>query len=248
MIKEDVGYSFADGFEQLYIALRQKEGRIYKDEEVATLPFIDPAHPKYEEWKIRTRSCKKLLRYIKNKPAGINVLEVGCGNGWLSAKLAATIKGNITGIDINRTELQQAQRVFSKHSNLNFIEGDLGAGILNDKKFDIIVFAASIQYFSPLKEILDIALKHLTATGEIHILDSHFYMQDELMAARARTKDYFESLGFPQLANHYYHHSMESLKQYNCTLLRDPYSWKSKLSANRNPFYWVVIKQNNGSG
>ena len=230
-----------DDFEQLYLALRQKEGRIYKDEEVSLLPYISNTHPQYDEWKIRTRSFKKLLDYIKHRPVGLSILEVGCGNGWLAARLAAA-KAIVTGIDINKTELEQAERVFHKQAGLNFKYGELRNGVLGDEKFAMIIFAASVQYFSPLKEIIDQAIKHLEPGGEIHILDSRFYSQDELMAARQRTKDYYDSLGFPQMANHYYHHSMKALDQYNYTILRDPYSWKNKLPGAKNPFYWVVLK------
>ena len=241
-MEKTVPYSFTDDFEQLYLALRQKEGRVYTDKEVLLLPYINSTHPKYDEWKIRTRSFKKLLNYIKHRPAGLRILEVGCGNGWLSARIAGAANAIVTGIDINKTELEQAQRVFSKQPGVHFIHGDLRTGTINEKNFDMIVFAASVQYFSPLNEIIDHARKYLVPGGEIHILDSHFYSQDELMAARQRTKDYYDSLGFPQMANHYYHHSMKALDQYNYTILGDPYSWKNKLSGTKNPFYWVVLK------
>ena len=46
-------------FEKLYIRLRQKEGRIYTDEEVAHLPSIPQHHPHYKEWQIREESSEK---------------------------------------------------------------------------------------------------------------------------------------------------------------------------------------------
>lgn len=45
-------------FDPLYFGLRQKEGRIYTDEEVATLPFIYTSHPYYHEWVMRKHSQK----------------------------------------------------------------------------------------------------------------------------------------------------------------------------------------------
>lgn len=235
-------YTIAEEFEQLYIRLRQKEGRIYTDEETANLPCINKDHPNAKEWEIRAYSLKKLLTYIKHIASDPTILEIGCGNGWLSAQLTAATKGKVIATDINNTELEQAKRVFHQHSNLSFINCDLRDGTLADKKFDVIIFAASIQYFSSLKEVIDTALEHLTANGEIHLIDSHFYTQKEIAAAKQRTKEYYATIGFSELTNYYYHHTMGELQGYRYTILQDPGSWKNKLSVTKYPFHWIIIK------
>ena len=229
-------------FEQLYICLRQKEGRIYSDEEVAVLPFIHNTHPHYKEWAIRKHSCKALLNYIKQKGNVLNILEVGCGNGWLSAKLAKEIDVKVTGLDINTKEMEQAKRVFNMVPGLNFIYGSLQDDFLKEEKFDMIVFAASIQYFQSLKQTINLAIEHLTLLGEIHIMDSPFYQQPEIETARQRTKAYYSSVGFTEMADHYYHHTFTELETFQYKILHHPHSWKNKLSIKKNPFYWIVIK------
>ena len=236
-------YPVVNEFEKLYIRLRQKEGRIYKDDEVANLPYINKDHPNAKEWGTREWSSKKLLTYIRDKATDPTILEIGCGNGWLSAQLATATKGNVIGTDINDTELEQAKRVFHQHSNLVFTNGDLHNGTLADKKFDIIIFAASIQYFSSLKEVINTVLKYLMHNGEIHILDSHFYPQKEIAVAKLRTKEYYASIGFDELTNYYHHHAIETLNGYRYKILQDPFSWKKKLSANKYPFHWIIIKK-----
>ncbi len=235
-------YPVVNEFEQLYIRLRQKEGRIYTDEETANLPCLRKDHPNAKEWEIRELSLKKILTYIKHKTTDPTILEIGCGNGWLSAQLAAATKGKVIATDINNTELEQAKRVFHQHSNLSFINCDMRYGTMADKRFDIIIFAASIQYFSSFKEVINTALEHLTPNGEIHILDSHFYPQKEITAAKQRTKEYYTSIGFRELTNYYHHHSIEALNEYLHTILQDPYSWKNKLLARKYPFHWIIIK------
>ncbi|CAN5829409.1 class I SAM-dependent methyltransferase [soil metagenome] len=242
-MKRTVNHIFLDEFEQHYISLRRKESRLYTDEELTRLPVIAKTHTNYAEWNFRGISCRKLLAYIHNSSKAQSILEVGCGNGWLSAKLASVTTGTVTGTDINTTELEQAARVFNKQQNLSFFHCDIRDEFPGNKKFDIMVFAASIQYFSPLKEILDVALALLNPSGEIHILDSHFYRKSEIEAARQRTKNYYASMAFDVLSNYYYHHSMEELDQYHHKILFDPYSWKNKLSISKNPFHWIVIKK-----
>ncbi|MBK6380231.1 MAG: class I SAM-dependent methyltransferase [Chitinophagaceae bacterium] len=229
-------------FDPLYFGLRQKEGRIYTDEEVATLPFIYTSHPYYHEWVMRKHSQKALLSYINSKKIFSNILEVGCGNGWLSSRIAKETKADVTGLDINTYELQQAERVFRNVSNLNFISGSLQSDQFRDEKFDMILFAASIQYFPSLKQIIQIAIEHLTLQGEVHIMDSPFYHIQETAAASQRTKEYYKALGFEAMAGHYYHHQLAELEYFQYKILHHPNSWKNKLSIKKNPFYWISIK------
>lgn len=233
-------------FEKLYISLRKKEGRIFTEKEIAKLPVVPASHSHFKEWEIRKDSCNNLLNYIKKNGHVCDILEVGCGNGWLAAQLSSVAKGEVIGIDINRFELKQAQKVFRRKHNLNFVAGDIHSGILADKKFDLIVFAASIQYFKSLKEIVKTVLPYLTLQGEIHILDTHFYTRDGISVAKQRTKKYFSDLGFPEMSRFYFHHSFHELGFFNFEILYDPHSWINKLLLKRNPFYWIVIKNRNG--
>lgn len=235
-------YITNEEFEQLYIQLREKEGRVYPDDEVAKLPEIKNTHPYYKEWEIRKRSAKKIITYLKHKGDELDILEVGCGNGWLSAQLAAITKGKVIGIDVNAAELQQAQRVFHKIPNLTYVQCSLDSDFLQDKKFDIILFAASIQYFPSLKKTISVAATHMTLQGEIHIIDSHFYNQNEIAAAKQRTEDYFTALGFEDMAPFYFHHSLDDLKKFNYNIFYNPSAWFNSLGRNKNPFYHVIIK------
>ena len=229
-------------FEKLYISLREKELRIFTDREVRKLPEVSKTHPHFKEWKVRKNSCRKLLKYVKQKGHICNILEIGCGNGWLSAQLAAATRGEVTGIDINRIELKQAKKVFASRKNLNFVAADIRNGIPGDKKYDLIVFAASIQYFDSFKEIINTALQYLTLQGEIHIIDSHFYLPEKIFAARQRTKKYFSEIGFPEMSDYYFHHSLREFQSFNYTVLYNPHSWINKISFRKNPFHWIVIK------
>ncbi|HET7898410.1 MAG TPA: class I SAM-dependent methyltransferase, partial [Flavisolibacter sp.] len=132
------------GFEERYLALRRREGRLYSNEEVALLPNIRATHPLKKEWAVRRKSCQRLVRFLKQKKRPLCILEVGCGNGWLCHQLSKIPSSSVTGIDVNETELDQARRVFP---SLRFIHADLNIATIQEQ-FDVIVFAASFQYFS----------------------------------------------------------------------------------------------------
>jgi ubiquinone/menaquinone biosynthesis C-methylase UbiE len=231
-------------FTQEYILLRSKEGRIYTDKEVANLPEIDKEHQHYDEWHMRKQSSGRLIKYLANKKKNLEILEVGCGNGWLSARLASIPLSLVTGIDITVEELRQAKKVFCQIENLEFFIGSLQREVLNYRKFDIIVFAASIQYFPDFKKIVSESLRYLRFAGEIHIIDSHFYKGNEISAARLRSSNYYQSIGFPEMEDRYFHHSLAELRSFNYDTLYDPNSIINKLRKNKNPFYWIVIRDN----
>ena len=231
-------------FEKEYFNLRRKEGRIYNNEELIHLPDINRIHPLYQEWKIRKQSCERLINYLVKKNGSPDILEVGCGNGWLSAKLAAITNGKVTGMDISSKELKQAREVFQYTHDLRFINGDIRDKGLGAKRFNVIVFAASVQYFPSLHEIINCAFQYLLPQGEVHILDSPFYKPDEIEEAKQRSLTHFRLAGYPAMAKHYYHHCINDLEKYNYRILHSPFSIMNKLIRKKNPFYHICIMKN----
>lgn len=230
------------GFEELYTDVRHKEGRVYSDEEVLHLPNTAKDHPHYQEWQIRKESCNRLKHYFEKKLTPLKILEVGCGNGWLAQQLAEIPGSKVTGADVNFTELQQAVRVFNHIPNLQFIHGGINAIEIEEAKYDFIVFAASIQYFASLETLIRYALQKLRPKGEIHILDSPFYKPGEISAAKERSARYYRDLGFPEMTEHYFHHSTDELNFFRFKTLYQP-SLINRLSNNKNPFPWIYIRK-----
>lgn len=228
-------------FEKSYIACRASEQRVYTDGEVALLPKCAAFHPHYEEWVNRALSSKKLLYYLQQKKKALRILEVGCGNGWFCHQLSHLSRSQVTGVDINFTELQQAARVFNGCRKLKFVYGDIRSGILNDKQYDIILFAATIQYFPAVDAILELCLQHLRPGGEIHIIDSHFYAASQCDAAGKRTTEYYGMIGHPEMSRYYHHHLLTALASFNHSLLYNPASFINRLTRSRRPFPWIKI-------
>lgn len=229
-------------FEKKYICVREKEKRLYTDNSVLGLPEIVEEHPHYKEWQVRERSCTRLTHYLASKKKPLNILEIGSGNGWLSAQLSRISNVEVYGVDINFTELQQAARVFENRNNVYFIYANMCSGALMPMKFDIIVFAASIQYFKSVKEAVGMAMQHLAPEGEVHILDTLFYNSSEVAEARKRTDEYYASLGYPEMAAHYFHHSRKELKAFHCRFLYDPDKWLNRILRPDDIFPWICIR------
>lgn len=236
-------YIAPGNFETLYIQLREKEGRIYSDEEVVQLPAVPVSHIHYKEWLARKESSQRLIRYLKKKKRELDILETGCGNGWLSHHLSAIPGSRVIGVDINFSEIQQAARVFQHIPNLHFIYTYAEQEVFGEKRFDAMIFAASIQYFESLPETISNNLRLLKPGGELHIIDSPFYSWPEVLAARQRTKHYYESAGFSGMADFYFHHCLDDLKKFNYCIQYDPKNIFNRVLGNKNPFPWISIRR-----
>ena len=79
-------------FEENYLAARDREKRLYSDEELLQLPSIAEQHPHYREWKLRKESADRLKKYLSALDRPLKILELGSGNGWLSHFLAKPLQ------------------------------------------------------------------------------------------------------------------------------------------------------------
>ena len=100
-------------FEILYQQLLKKEERFYDNDEVKLLPYSSQRNPYKKEWQLRVRTFLRFRYYLSTKKTKLNILDVGCGNGWLIGQLAKEFDHNYFGIDTNLVELEQADKLFS---------------------------------------------------------------------------------------------------------------------------------------
>jgi ubiquinone/menaquinone biosynthesis C-methylase UbiE len=234
-------------FEHNYNRLRASEGRLYDDATVFRLPkFSGPAQLE-NEWKIRSQSAKKLLDFLKKKKKPRLIVEVGCGNGWLTHCLAAAVRSECCGIDVNMLELEQAARVFKQQSEVCFLNIDLTRARQTFFNADVIVVAGAIQYFPDLAEIIAKLSGYLVRGGEIHILDSPLYASpEEAGAARERSRAYFVSRNSPEMVQRYFHHPIQALHDFRYSILDGPRTGgASTRRIDRNDhsvFPWVQIE------
>ena len=231
---------------ELYLRLREKEGRLYTDDIVARLPVISPEHRFAAEWRARARSVSRLTSYLSARPRPLSILELGCGNGWLS-NLISKSRHSVLGMDQNRHELKQARRVFQANSNLSFFEADIFFAPFIPARFDVIILASVLQYFQDALELVSVLSNYLKPNGEIHILDTPLYVDNELDAAILRSRQYYTALGFPEMMSHYFHHRASDVQTLHPMILYQPRPWTLRLKhlvgQDDSPFPWIMIKK-----
>ncbi len=238
----NVGYltEKQDNFSSLYLKVRGSEKRVLNDNQVQKLPFVPADHPHYKEWLLRQKSAKRFIDHLKKKKKPLQILDIGCGNGWFTNQMAATSENHsVVGLDINSLELEQAARIF-KGGNLHFVYGDIfSLKSLFSHQFDIITINATIQYFRNFGKLISLLKLSLKPRGELHIMDSPFYRDHEIDAAKNRTIQYYTNLGFPQMAEHYFHHSMAEIKEFEIRYRPGRSLLQRFVGRKDSPFMWL---------
>jgi SAM-dependent methyltransferase len=199
--------------EDLYINVRNAEGRVVSNDLLQLLPYVPVDCEHAFEWRIRSDSLNRFTQYLRKRfgKKQLKILDVGCGNGWMSHRLYK-LGHKLICIDLNMVELAQAEAVFGENANLQWMYANILKDEIPNGPFDIIVLSASCQYFPDLKMLTEKLRQMLTLGGEIHLLDSMFYKRSELYAAKARSVAYYSKLGYPKMASFYFHHSVEQVK------------------------------------
>ncbi|MBE6148940.1 MAG: class I SAM-dependent methyltransferase [Firmicutes bacterium] len=108
-----------------------------------------------------------LETFLKNRKALGNVLDVGCGYGFMGIVIAKELQSNVTMIDINKRALHLTQR--------NLIENKVSANVFESNgyenvkdKYDVIITNPPVRAGKQiLLNILLGAKEHLNKNGEL---------------------------------------------------------------------------------
>ncbi len=236
----------SSAFENMYLKMRNIEGRVYDDQTVRNMPEIEKNNRNYKEWRIRKNSSEKLIEYLAKKNNEFNILDLGSGNGWLANKLSGINGVSVFGVDINKHELEQAARVFGNKTNLVFVYADIFYSKLNEMKFDIIILAGVLMYFKDAEILINKLQGMLNPAGEIHLIDNALYNKTDVESARQRTLEHYKRMGMPEMARHIYHHLLNEFDKYNPEIIYNPNSITSRVKKKSvetglSPFYWIKI-------
>lgn len=96
-----------------------------------------------------------------------NALDVGCGDGLLSRKLALCCN-QVTGIDLDRTILNIAKKNLNTSQNITYIQGDAINYTFQESSFNLITVVATLHHL-PLNAALQ-RLEQLLAPGGLLVI------------------------------------------------------------------------------
>lgn len=107
-------------------------------------------------------SCQNIHDYLKDKEYE-NLLDIGCGTGFLIDILSKEKEAKFTGLDLSPEMIKQAQSKNIK--NARFVEGRSDEIPFNDDTFDIITCSQSFHHYPDTDKAMKEALRVLKPGG-----------------------------------------------------------------------------------
>jgi ubiquinone/menaquinone biosynthesis C-methylase UbiE len=116
---------------------------------------------------VQKSASEVLLNLLSIQPEE-DVLDIGCGPGHITKKIAQATKGNVLGIDVSQGMIEQAVSSNKELHNLKYSVMDAESLELNTK-FDVIVCNSCFQWFQKPEQVLMNCFNVLEKGGRIGI-------------------------------------------------------------------------------
>jgi ubiquinone/menaquinone biosynthesis C-methylase UbiE len=132
------------------------------------------------------------------------VLDLGCGTGWASRRLARIVTaGQVVGVDVADEMLRRAEETSRKFGNVRFAWGSAESIPFGDDSFTKILSVESFYYYADQGKALDEVRRVMAPGGRLFILinlyrDNHYslrWVSELKVAVHARSEaEYIEML------------------------------------------------------
>ena len=112
----------------------------------------------------------KVIDHTREKKGVI--LDIGCGSGYGTYNLSQLLPAGVSiiGIDINKTAIDKAKKLFSKQKNMSFFVGSLEEFYESNKQYHVIgIISVSVSMFLNCTRSFYQAANEILAEGGIFI-------------------------------------------------------------------------------
>ncbi len=155
------------------------------------------------EWylRIKMKLEKNYAVYHELLPKQGDILDIGCGYGYIAYMLALTSENrNITGIDYDEEKIEVANNCFSKNESLQFISGDITQFIFEKK--DAFLLSDVLHYIpeDSQEKLLRRCIGNLRDNGIILIRDANRNMKKRHKRTKL-TEQFSTRAGFNKTMN-----------------------------------------------
>jgi SAM-dependent methyltransferase len=205
-------------FREAYAAHRAREGRgPLREADLLALPYLKHG-PFAREWSVRARSFDTFVRGVLEPlarggrgagaagdapGAGLRILDLGAGNGWLCHRLAR-IGHEAVAIDVRTDAVDGLGAAAGYAPHLPRMFGRVASTFerlpFGRATFDVAVFNASLHYALELPEVVAQAARVVRPGGRVVVLDSPHYRSAEAGERMVAEKRAAASRVFGELA------------------------------------------------
>jgi ubiquinone/menaquinone biosynthesis C-methylase UbiE len=114
---------------------------------------------------------------------GDRVLDLGCGTGWASRRMARVVaEGEVVGLDVADEMLRRAEQSSAGLSNVRYVWGSAEKIPAPDNHFTKVLSVESFYYYADQEKALDELRRVLAPGGKLFILinlykDNHYSLR-----------------------------------------------------------------------
>jgi len=154
----------------------------------------DPFGAELPQYRYQQRKYASLLSMLPQRSYR-NVLDIGCGLGAFTRKLAP-FSERVLGTDISAEAIGQAQRLSAAHPNVSYSHEDMLEKPRQQAVFDLIILADTLYYIDPLTEVglksiaRDISSR-LAPAGLLLVVNHYFFGIDAASRGTREIHDAF---------------------------------------------------------
>lgn len=186
-----------------YETIRSAEGRGGSSADYyRALPFKDLSGHFTSDWRIRARSYNVLVKNVLTRlqdplERSLKILDLGAGNGWLSNRLSAQ-GDRVFAVDLLVNDLDGLGAWKNYEHSFTPVQAEFNHLPIADCFADAVIFNASFHYSEDYAETLDEALRVLSPSGRLVVMDSPVYRRRESgeQMVREREAQFKERYGF----------------------------------------------------
>src|SRR5215472_13893105 len=115
--------------------------------------------------------------------AGDRALDLGCGTGWASRRMAKIVSaGEVVGLDVADEMLHRAKRASSEIKNIRYVWGSAESIPAADNYFSKVLSVESFYYYANKGKALDELRRVMAPGGKLFILinlykDNHYSLR-----------------------------------------------------------------------
>ena len=161
-------------------------------QDTAIVPFLPYIYQDCWELGTPPEIVLKIIREHYKAYSNFQVLDLGCGKGAVSIKLAETLKCKCHGIDAVPEFIAAAKEKAKEHdvdTLCQFEAGDVRKKIEELDTFDVFIFGATGPIFSDYHTALIVLSKHLPDEGIVIIEETYIDGQDTFQHSPLITRE-----------------------------------------------------------
>ena len=180
MTIRDVAYWMRSARADARLARFRQEGQAGSPFDNLYADTHDPFGVELPQYRYRQRKYAVLSMLPQRRYR--NILDVGCGLGTFTRKLAP-FGEQVLGTDISGEAISQATKLSVNHTNVTYVQRDMLDALPLESAFDLIIIADTLYYMNSrtpvaLKNLARTIASKLTPGGLVLIVNHYFFGVD----------------------------------------------------------------------